>query len=246
MYINFAKLFHRAAKDSSDGGRVRIPKDSSEWPQEWKTTNYKSYGSLPNIALPESSANSACTSLIAARHSRNIFTAQPMSLDEVSTILKYSCGEMSPDKYGKIRRSQPSGGARYPIETYILVFQGSDALPAGTYHYDVQNHTLDILGQRQCSNEDIEKLFSYEWVKQASMAVVLTGIASRTTIKYGQRGYRYLLLEAGHIGQNIYLTSHELGIGCSAMGGSKDEAIEALLGIDGEDESLVYTLILGK
>jgi SagB-type dehydrogenase family enzyme len=90
------------------------------------------------------------------------------------------------------------------------------------------------------------ELFAYSWVQDASVALILTGVFSRTRVKYGQRGYRYTMLEAGHIGQNVYLVSEALGLKCRGMGGSYDIALEQLLGIDGENESVLYTLILGK
>jgi SagB-type dehydrogenase family enzyme len=245
MHLDFSKFFHRASKDTSDGGAVRIPKDTKDWPEEWKTVVYKSYGKLLQLPLP-ATFNSALFTHIAQRQSRDAFSGVALSLKELSSILKYSCGEIGPTESGMIHRAQPSGGARYPIEAYVLVFQESAELPTGVYHYNVKHHSLDIVWKRQFSKKDIANLFSYEWVQNSSAALILTGVFSRTKMKYGQRGLRYVLLEAGHIGQNVYLTSQELGIGCTAMGGSKDGMIEDLLGIDGESESLVYSLILGK
>ena len=74
----------------------------------------------------------------------------------------------------------------------------------------------------------------------------MTSQFERTQMKYGERGYRYILLEAGHIGQNICLVSETLGLKCCALGGTMDKNLEELLDIDGETESVVYGFAIGK
>ena len=73
----------------------------------------------------------------------------------------------------------------------------------------------------------------------------MTAVFSRTQNKYGERGYRYVLLEAGHVGQNLALAAEALGLRCAPLAGTRDETIETLLDIDGVTESLVYTLVFG-
>ena len=128
---------------------------------------------------------------------------------------------------------------------YPLVLKGSAEVPAGLYHYDVQQHALDVLWKRSFSSEDIEDLFVYEWIKEASCVFILTAVFQRNQIKYGERGYRYILLEAGHIGENVYLAAEALGLKCCGMGGTRDENLEKLIELDGISESVVYALILG-
>jgi len=147
---------------------------------------------------------------------------------------------------GSFRRVQPSGGARFPIETYIIVFRSGSELQQGLYHYDVKNHQLDILWDRAFNNQDIDELFTYLWVKDAAIGLVMTAVFERTQEEYGERGYRYILLEAGHLGQNVYLISEALGLKCCALGGTRDENLEKLIDIDGVTESLVYALAIGK
>ncbi len=244
MYIDFSKLFHRASKDSRDGGRVHIPRDSAQWPDAWKTTFYKAYKSLPSIILSHSDLRADLFSTIVSRTSRRGPYSETLSKDELATILLYSCGKKKNND--GTNRAQPSGGGRYPIEAYVLMFRSLPDVPAGIYHYNVENHTLERLAAKEFTKEDIARLFSYEWIQDSSAAIVLTSAFERTKMKYGQRGYRYAMLEAGHIGQNICLISQALNVQCCPMGGSFDEGLENILGIDGEDESLVYTLVLGK
>ena len=246
MYIDFSKLFHRASKNKNDGS-ANIFTDDSQWPKAWKTIFYKTYELLPTHILsrkvPEQDPGLFAS--ITERKSGRSFAPVPITTEELSTLLLYSCGEIVQDD-SSTRRAQPSGGPRYPVEAYVLVLRSSNTLQAGVYHYNIQNHTLECIQIREFAEGDIKELFLDSWVQDVAAVIVLTGVFARTKIKYGQRGYRYALLEAGHIGQNVYLVSQALGLQCCGMGGSYDTAIEELLGIDGENESLLYTLAVGK
>jgi len=125
-------------------------------------------------------------------------------------VLKYSCGTTGKLNSDRFRRAQASGGGRYPIEVYPVVFRpsaGSTSSP------------------------------------QASSGQV-PGDPSAGGLKAGL--YRYILQEAGHIGQDAYLVSEALGMKCCALGGTRDENLEKLIDIDGVTESVVYALALGK
>jgi len=254
---DFSKIFHESSKDLSKGHPL-IPADSNEWPEEWKTTYYKAYPRLLKINLDDSPPSVDFFDLIKKRRSRRNFGRTPITKRELSLFLKYSCGNTSPLEKSRHRRAQASGGARFPIEVYPIVFRPSaglgtnsgdplaDGLKAGLYHYNVKDHALDVLWDREFSDEDIGQIFTYPWVKDAAIGIVMTAVFSRNQNKYGERGYRYILLEAGHIGQNMYLVSEALGLKCCALGGTKDENLEKLIDIDGVTESVVYGFAVGK
>ena len=242
--MDFSDLFHQSSKDRTGGGTVRVPHDESLWPPEWRTVSYKSYPRFKKISLPEAKPTGEFAELIDRRRSGRSFSGKPVTIDALSAILKYSCGIIG-DNAGRKIRAQPSGGSRYPIEVYPLVFAGSETVPAGLYHYGVKDHALDVLWQRPFSKADIGSLFTYDWAQDASVAFVMTAIFDRTKRKYGERGYRYALLEAGHIGQNVYLNAAASGIKCVAIDGIHDEAIEKLIDIDGTTESVLYALCVG-
>jgi len=245
MDINFSKFFHQSSKDHAKG-HPPIPQDSKDWPDEWKTTFYKSYPRLPKIALGGKPQPADLFEAMRRRKSRRDFTRAPVSLAELSLLLKYSCGITGTLGDGRHRRVQPSGGARFPIEVYPIVFRASDDVQSGLYHYDVKNHQLAVLWDREFPDDDIGELFTYPWVKDAAVAFVMTTVFWRNQNKYGERGYRYVLLEAGHIGQNLYLVSGALGLKCCAIGGTRDENLEKLIDIDGVTESVVYALAVGR
>lgn len=243
--LDFSKLFHTSSKDHSKL-HLPIPQKDSEWPSEWHTTYYKTYPRFPKLDLPDGAPPADFFSLIRSRQSRRNFTRTPVRREELATFLKYSCGETSALSEGRSRRAQASGGARFPIEVYPIVFRTSGDLPAGLYHYNVKEHKLDVLLEQEFADEEVGNYFTYPWVKDAAIGIVMTAVFWRNQNKYGERGYRYVLIEAGHIGQNMYLASEALGLKCCALGGTRDTNVEELLDIDGETESVVYGLALGK
>lgn len=243
---DFSTIFHHSSKDPRKGS-APIPERYEDWPEEFKTTYYKAYPRLPKIKLPDTKNSADFYQLIRDRKSERDFSKNPLSLKEISILLKYSCGNFGKlnDSDNRKRRAQPSGGARFPIEVYPLILSAS-GFSNGLYHYNVRSHELDSLWSRSFHDEDIRRLFSYDFVKNASAVFIMTAVFERNQRKYGERGYRQVLIEAGHIGQNIYLTSQALKLKCCALSGTKDEAIEKLLDIDGVTESVVYAVAVGK
>lgn len=239
--LYFSKIFHRASRV-----HPLLPEDPNEWPDEWKTTYYKTYPRLFHVKLLDESINANLFKIVKSRKSRNNFARKPITKQEFSLILKYSCGIMGILPGNRYRRAQPSGGAHFPIEVYPLIFRSGNNLDAGIYHYNVKDHTVEFLWKHKFSDQEINPLFTYPWVKNAFMVFLMTAVFLRTQQKYLERGYRYILLEAGHIGQNMYLVSEALGLKCCALGGTHDEALEKLLDIDGLTESIVYAVAVGR
>jgi SagB-type dehydrogenase family enzyme len=241
---NFSQLYHQYSKRI----RNKIPHDSSEWPEEWKTVFYKTYPRLPKIKLLNNAGSYDLFEAIKNRRSRREFSDGKITLEELSLLLKYSAGITRRDENGDGRRAYPSGGARYPLETYCLISRASQDLKPCLYHYDVKNHQLVVLNDKNFTQEELAQLATYPFVKDAACMIFLTSCFWRSKNKYGERSYRFCLIEAGHIGQNIYLLSEALNLKCCSLGGMRisDETVERLLGIDGITESLVYAIVIGK
>ena len=244
MYIDFSQLFHQSSKDRSGQGSIRIPLDKAKWPAEWSVTSYKEYPRFEKISLGDKSkAVGDLFDVMRKRTSQRDFSGKPFTKNQLSTLLKYACGIVNgPD--GE-HRAQPSGGGRYPLEVYPVVFAGSDEIPAGLYHYGVKRHELDVLWQLAFTKEDIAAFFTYPWAQDATLGLFLTAVFNRNQMKYGERGYRQILIEAGEIVQNIYLVSTALGLKCCAIDGVREPDIEKLLDVDGITESVVTSLVLG-
>src|SRR3989344_201735 len=186
MDTDFSKVFHESSKGLAKG-HPPIPADVKDWPDEWKTTYYKAYPRLPKINLEDDPPVVDFFELIKKRKSRRDFARTPLSKEELSTLLKYSCGNTEPMENGRFHRAQASGGARFPIEVYPIVFRSGADLKAGLYHYNVKDHKLDVLWDREFSDEDIGNIFTYPWVKDAAIGIVMTAVFSRNQNKYGER-----------------------------------------------------------
>ncbi|NPV69307.1 MAG: SagB/ThcOx family dehydrogenase [Firmicutes bacterium] len=182
------------------------------------------------------------------RRSIRDYSGQPLSLDEFGRVLFFSGGITGKIVSGDVTiplRASASAGALYPIELYPVVV-AVDSLEPGVYHYDVEGNALELLRPGHYRNHLFEDCHRQDMILNASAIIVMTAMFARTKIKYGERGYRYILLDAGHLAQNIYLECTALGLGCATVGGFMDDNVNRLIGVDGLQESAVYIAVIGK
>ena len=226
-----------------------IPSDSSTWPESWTTVHYKVYEGVPKYELATHVddalfSRSDIRELLNTRLTRRTFSKKRrLEKREISTLLKYACGENTHSTKERPRRTYPSGGARYPVEVYVYLRVACEDIPPGFYHYRSDVYALEMVHVME--GEEIPKFFGYTWANDAAAAILLTAVFDRSSRKYKERSYRYILLEAGHISQNILLVGEALGIEGAALGGVRDELIEEHIEVDGYTESLVHTVIIG-
>ena len=247
MTFNFGDIFHKSAKDRTMRGLVNIPLDSSLWPKSWKTVYYKEYTRFKKIKLPQPNMSVDISQAVIGRRSVREWGSGSISLQEISNILFFSCGitEHALDE-NKSKRAQASAGGRYPIEVYFLIFKEGE-LKRAVYHYNVKEHALDVLYDLDSIDKNlIETMYSKRWDEEASLGIIITGVVSRTVSKYGERGYRYMYLEAGAVAQTMSTVADSQGIGCVIMGGTNDTDIEKVLDIDGDEETHIISLLAGK
>ncbi len=205
---------------------------------------YKSYPDAARTPLP-SPRNADGLSLAAAiqqRRSIRDYTDEMLSLDALSQLL-YATDGITLERRGL--RSAPSAGALYPIETYVVAHRVAD-LEAGVYHYAVQDHSLARVRAGNFQNDIARAGLMQGFLGEANVVLVLTAIFQRLRWKYRERTYRYALLEAGHMGQNVYLAATSMGMGACAVGAFNDKDVNALIGVDGEAEAALYLLAVGK
>lgn len=248
-HLNVWKLYHLLSKTKENA--VEHIKKNSEWPLEWKTTYYKSYPRLETTKLPLKEMKGDLFSALYNRSSVWPEKRLPIPTAKLSTLLKYACGTTTQLQHTdeRLRRSYPSAGARYPIETYILLLpqEKESLLSPGLYHYNIKKHGLTLLLKKEFEDKEIQNLFTNIPIENISAFIILTSVFERTQMKYGARGYRYTLLEAGHISQSLSLLSENLNLTCTVLGGSPiDSTIEKLLDIDGISESFTLALALGE
>lgn len=243
----FSNYYHHASKLPSPIKWRGIPLDDSLWPEEWKTILLRDYERFPKLALANEPLSADLFKTLEHRRTRRNFSAEPLSSKEISTLLKYSCGKPTSDGSKTTHhRAQPSGGSLFPIEMYLIVFKQANEIAQGIYHYNIKEHALDVLWDRTFDEKDRSTVSGYPWVADASVLFVMTGVFSRNTDKYAERAYRYILLEAGHIGQNLCLVAEALKLRICPLGGVRDLAVEKMIDIDGVSESVIYVLAAGK
>jgi SagB-type dehydrogenase family enzyme len=231
--------FHRCTR----AGRL-LPAEA-DWPPEWKTIQYKKYPRLRKLKLPEPIVvRTGLLDAIRGRESRRDFRTH-ITAAELSTILKYSCG-ITRETVQK--RAYASAGARYPLETYIIAAEGNPEIKSGIYHYDIKEHALSLINKTVFEKKPFEELFIVKNAGNASVAIITTAVFRRSANKYGDRGYRFALIEAGEVNQNISLVAGSLSLSCCSVGkiGGSDSRVDELLDIDGTTESYLHSVIIGR
>jgi len=182
------------------------------------------------------------------RHSTREFNiSKELSFDEFSTLINYSAGIKSANKDvapNLVRRFYPSGGARYPLEIYLGI-QRVENIKPGIYHYNTKDNSLENIGGKEWLDELLPGLY-YPWSREAAVVFIITAVWDRNFIKYKDRGYRIVLMETGHLAQNLALTAASLNIGCCNSVGFSNGKINEVFDIENEDESSLYMAVLGK
>ena len=237
-----AWLFHRNTSrwlhNSLDGGL-----DGADVPQA-----PKEHPLAPFTLLPDRGAPTDFEELLRRRNSCRSFDDGPIHLSQLGSVLSAGYGVTGHSRLGALEfldRPVPSGGGLYPLEAYVIA-RAVDGLTPGVYHYAP---VLD--GLEQLREADIPaRLLTYLFMGQplaaeAACVMVLTAVVSRSLGKYGDRGYRYLMFEAGHVAQNANLAAVDQGLGACNLGGFFDDELAALLMVDIDLEIPLYAMALG-
>jgi SagB-type dehydrogenase family enzyme len=183
---------------------------------------------------------------ISRRRSRREFTECDFTLEEFSFLLWATQGVHTLIREGTATsRTVPSGGARHPFETYLFV-QHVQGLEKGLYRYLAVEHKLLFLYTDAQLTEKIHKACFQAFVQHASVIFIWTTIPYRTEWRYSFLAHKVIAQEVGHICQNLYLACESIGAGACALGTYNQEAIDQLMGVDGEDEFAIYIAATGK
>ncbi|MBC8016505.1 MAG: SagB/ThcOx family dehydrogenase [Sporomusaceae bacterium] len=171
----------------------------------------------------------------------------PVSLLELSFLLWCTQGVKQVLGGNKATlRTVPSAGARHAFETYLLINRVEGIKP-GLYRFLALEHKLMEVNLEDNIAEEITKAcLGQNFVTNSAVTFIWAADAPRMTWRYGERGYRYLHLDAGHICQNLYLSAQVIGCGACAIAAFDDEYINRTLGIDGDQQFVVYVATVGK
>jgi SagB-type dehydrogenase family enzyme len=206
---------------------------------------FKAFPAAQRIALPppEREEGASLWAAVQGRRSRRDFRPEPLRLEALSQLLWASQGITGVSEGFKFRAT-PSAGALYPIETYI-VSQNIAGLEPGLFHYGVARHELEIIRQSDLREEIATAALDQDFIRDAGVVFVWTAVFERMKWKYKQRAYRYIYLDAGHIAQNLALAAVALGLGSCQVAAFYDNEINAILGVDGENESAIFLTAVG-
>jgi SagB-type dehydrogenase family enzyme len=205
----------------------------------------KTYADAERVGLPDPRSHKyrelVLREAIEARRSVRDYSSEPLSLEGLSHLLYVAQG-ITEERWGF--RAAPSAGALYPIELYAAVHNVT-GLERGLYHYAVPEHGLELLRYGDFRAAVVQAGLGQDFLGQANVCFILSAIFQRTRWRYRERTYRYVLLEAGHIGQNLYLAATSMGLGACAVGAFFDDQFDDLLGLDGEAEAVLYVISVG-
>lgn len=215
--------------------------------------HFKAYPSRPRITLPRRGYGRCAPlkAVIRRRRTARLFTGRDLSLHHLSEILLHAygqTGEVPVPQLDAVRqplRAAPSAGALYPLELYAAVFQSS-GFPSGIFHYHVPDHTLEVLSEKPRKTEFEKVIMAPGMMPTTSAALVITGMFERVLPKYQDRGYRFLLLDAGHLAQNVLLTAESRNLAAVPIGGFQDDALSCILGLNPAHEAALYVILLGS
>jgi SagB-type dehydrogenase family enzyme len=205
-------------------------------------------GATLRVDLP-TPCGGALASLFASRQSTRAFAAGTMALATLSDLLFAAHGvvDIAPLETGGayLRRSVPSAGALYPLEIFLLL-RDVENLEDGIYGFDPRSHALDRLFSRARLEEALDAFYTLPFLAGANAIVCHAAVFGRCQKKYGPRGYRYILLEAGHSAQNLCLAAQERGLATLCMGGFRDSTLNRCLGLREPGEGVVYSVAVGR
>jgi SagB-type dehydrogenase family enzyme len=224
--------------------RDKLPAGYLDWRK--KPGPYKFYPEAPKFKLPapERAGGMPVWEAVGRRRSVRDFRNSPISAADLSQILWASQGVTKiMGEYAL--RSAPSAGALYPVETYLSV-QMVEGIEPGIYHYSVREHELDLLRRGDFREAVAEAALDQGFLAEAAVVFAWTAVFARSKWKYNERAYRYVYLDAGHIAQNVALAAVALGLGSCQIAALYDDEVNAVLGVDGKEESIVYMTALGR
>lgn len=187
------------------------------------------------------------SNLIKSRSSTREFNPHGMlSMNDLSDIFFYTYGFTVYDSKSKVfKRSIPSAGGLYSLELYALCNNVEGFKRNSIIHYAAHDHSVDLLSEYP----DLQMSSYFEdsnWIDDAAMVMLITGIPARMEWKYGERAWRFIQLEAGHAAQNTQLTSTALGVQSCPVVAFYDDKIGHLIGVDCLTEVVLYAIVLGK
>jgi len=200
---------------------------------------------MPQVEIilpqPDKTGQTSLEEALSKRRSVRNYKDEPLNLKEISQILWAAQGITAPEFGG---RTTPSAGALYPLEVYLVV-KNANEIKAGVYQYRPASHKLTEVLPGDISSQLARAALGQMFIAEAPVNLVFSGVFSRTTSKYGDRGIQYVYMEVGHAAQNVYLQAQSLGLATVVVGAFDDEEVKRMLNMS-EEETPLYIMPVGK
>lgn len=238
--------FHFLTKDAPYArGDATLEQKLRMIPSTPQPPHFKKSDGAGLVALPpHEREEDAFFQTLHARRTRRTFSAAPAPLAAVSQLLQTTWGVqgyIESEHFGSLPlKTSPSGGARHPIEVYLLAVRVQGLAP-GLYHYDAEVHALERISSGATPQQARDYCADQPYAAESAALFIMTAVFARTMWKYPHpRAYRVVLLDAGHLGQTFCLTATRMGLAPFSTAALADTLIERDLGIDGIAESVLY------
>lgn len=228
---------------------TKYARDRDPMPCAWArpTPPFKRYedpAEIIELPEPKRTGGAELWAAIEQRRSQRKFADEPMSPEALSQLLWATQGVTS-ERGETTFRAAASAGALYPNETYLVLNNVAGAGP-GIAHYNVRTHTLSLIAEGSFGAECAQACLGQRFCATSQVVFAWGAVAGRSAQKYGDRGYRYIYLDAGHIGAHLQLAAVALGLGSVNIGAFLDDEVNELFGLDGVKETVVYLTAVGK
>lgn len=247
------EIFHENSKMSRNERHPTFanhPSDTTVVRIMQQLRRVKPYEDHPKVSLPDDlpAAQAPFDEVLARRQSARSFGPGDITFGELAKVLLAGTVVTRSNEdtvYSNPFRAAPSGGALYPLEVYVHARRVT-GLPPGLYHLDPEDRELDQLRAGDQFEDLADHLIQPDLAAACAAIVFVTAVFYRSTFKYGDRGYRFVLLEAGHVVQNACLAAAAVDLAATPIGGYTDRGVDRWLRLDGLSQSTVYALLLGQ
>ena len=238
------KTLEEKAKDMIETGRRFV----YDWePDEEEFADYLTDQEMKLQQRDFSKIKLSSCHVINSRESHRVYTGEAMTLDELSYLLWCTQGvkEIRGRSYATLR-TVPCGGARHEFECYFAV-RNIEGLEKGLYHYLPMHHQIEYLGAAEDLDGWIkDSLCGQAWAATANVVFYYSAVFYRAEWRYGITAHRVLLIDAGHITENMYLAATSIGLGGCAIGSVDCRKVDEAFGLDGKEEASFYAMPVGK
>lgn len=235
--LDWGEMLKQAEPDERKG--IPLPSPQKPYPED---------ATLIELVRPEkiTLGKKPLIDIINQRRSRRNYTEEPLSIEELSFLLWSTQGVQKVLTRGMTLRTVPAGGILHPFETYLIINRVK-GLQQGVYRYLALEHKLLFLSRGGSDfSERVKEAIPEDPVSNAAVLFIWTTIPYRKEWRYSIVAYKDILIEAGHVCQNLYLSCEATGVGACAVLGYDQKKTDEILGVDGEDEFAIYVATVGK